>query len=390
MKTTTISLFIAALFIVASCVSSEKLVADGNYDKAIEKSIKKILKSKAKIEDYKILDKAYTLATARDNDYLKQLEAEQLPENWGKMYHVYVKLDNRQNQIKKVIPFSVGNRVVDYEMVDYTTLKANAKLGAANYHYENGKRFLSQNNKSDARSAYYQFLKVKDYTTSAFPDINELIREAKIIGTTYVNIDVANNTQHKLSPRFYDEILNLELKNYEKKWVDYTMNQDDTQSDIAIIISVNKIVISPERYTTKEYVREKTVEDGFDYVLDKKGNVKKDSLGNDIKTIRYKKIKCFITETIQHKQTSAHAEIEYFNIHERSTFKRIPVSKKIVFQRTSARADGDYKALTAEDLELIKKKPVPFPSDHDMLLDCARGLSSQINITLKEHKNLIK
>ena len=43
------------------------------------------------------------------------------------------------------------------------------------------------------------------------------------------------------------------------------------------------IDISPEQINEKQIIREKVIKDGFDYVLDKRGNVAKDSLGNDIK-----------------------------------------------------------------------------------------------------------
>ena len=60
----------------------------------------------------------------------------------------------------------------------------------------------------------------------------------------------------------------------------------------------------------RDTVVKKDVEDGFTYQLDKKGNVMKDSLGNDIKTKKYKTLQCALIETIQSKACRIDGDIE--------------------------------------------------------------------------------
>ena len=75
----------------------------------------------------------------------------------------------------------------------------------------------------------------------------------------------------------------------------------NTKYDYFVNVNVRNIAVSPDQTMQRDTVVKKDVEDGFSYQLDKKGNVMKDSLGNDIKTKKYKTLQCALIETIQSK-----------------------------------------------------------------------------------------
>jgi hypothetical protein len=194
MKQIYLQLFISTLLILG-CKSSAKLVEEGNYDKAIEKSIKEILKGKAKEEDIAMLDKAYNLANTRDNNEIKLLKSEGRPENWEQIYFIYSALDNRQAEVRKVLPLKMNGKVINYQQIDYTNSIVEAKTKAADYFYNNGKRLMALNNKPSYRDAYYNLIKAREYRASAFPDIDQLISDAAYNGTSRVLVDVSNTLQ---------------------------------------------------------------------------------------------------------------------------------------------------------------------------------------------------
>ena len=105
----------------------------------------------------------------------------------------------------------------------------------------------------------------------------------------------------------------------------------------------------------------KDVEDGFNYQLDKKGNVMKDSLGNDIKTIKYKSLQCALIETIQSKACRIDGDITVVQANPEKVLKKDPLGAESNFENMSARALGDIQALSPAQLEKTKLKPVPFP-----------------------------
>ena len=65
--------------VVLGCKSPSKLIEQGDYNKAIEKSIKKMLKGNANNEDKLMLDKAYNLANQQDFEHIRLLKAEGKP-----------------------------------------------------------------------------------------------------------------------------------------------------------------------------------------------------------------------------------------------------------------------------------------------------------------------
>ena len=94
-----------------------------------------------------------------------------------------------------------------------------------------------------------------------------------------------------------------------------------------------------------KYTDSKKVEDGWEYVLDAKGNVMKDSLGNDIKTKKYKTISCDVIETVQKKESTIGAVVQFFTANN-ELIQSVPVSSVANFQYISATAIGDLNALS--------------------------------------------
>jgi hypothetical protein len=55
----------------------------------------------------------------------------------------------------------------------------------------------------------------------------------------------------------------------------------------------------------------------------------------------------------------------------------------------SARALGDVQALSPAQVEKIKLKPVPFPSDMEMVIRCSDALKQAINGAIQTNRRFI-
>jgi hypothetical protein len=139
----------------------------------------------------------------------------------------------------------------------------------------------------------------------------------------------------------------------------------------------------------KDTVVKKEVEDGFVYQLDKKGNVMKDSLGNDIKTKKYKTLQCALIETIQTKVCQITGDVEVVQVNPSKIIKKDPLGAESGFEHVSARALGDIQALSPAQLEKTKVKPLPFPSDMELVLQCSDALKQAINGAIQSNKRFI-
>lgn len=387
------SFFILVLgtIIMFSCKSPSKLLDDGNYDKVIDRCVKKMLKGNAKAEDMLMLDKAYQLANQQDNESIRLLKSEGRPENWERIYFAYNRLDWRQKEVRKVLPFEVKGKTYNYTQIDYTPELVESKNKTADYFYALGNRLMANKTKESYRNAYHNFVKAKGYNENGFPDILERIDEAQYLGTTRVLVEVRNVANVQLPADFYDKLLSFNTSQLNSSWVDYYIGRTDrtTQFDFYINIDLVNFFVSPERFTSTEYIRTRRVEDGFEYVLDSRGNVRKDSLGNDIKVPRYKDLKCTVTKREQKKEATIEVQMEYFQSLPRKVIKREQMAATSVFEHVSGKAFGDTKALQPEDLELIKRDPAPFPDDISMFYNCIPALQQSIENSINQNRSLI-
>ena len=89
----------------------------------------------------------------------------------------------------------------------------------------------------------------------------------------------------------------------------------------------------------------------YSYVLDKKGNVMKDSLGNDIKQKKYKTLQCALVETIQTKACRIDGDVEVIQMNPNKVFKKDPIGAQSNFENISSRALGDIQALNQHNLK---------------------------------------
>ncbi|MBA7522109.1 hypothetical protein ES705_14223 [subsurface metagenome] len=380
------------LFFITTCKSPEKLLQQGNYDAAIDRSIKMILKGKADNKDKSLLDKAYNLANQDDHERIKFLKVEGKPENWEEIYRRYNSLNTRQNKIQKVSPLIIGNKKVIYEYIDYTDDIIEAKTNAATYYYKKGLSNMNLHTKEGYRQAYFDFRKTEAYRTNDYPELNQLISDAQYFGMSHVLVELVNKSRVQLPDDFYDNILNINTSGLNSTWVEYYFRDldRDIQYDYFIRVELHNIHVTPDEFSRREYIRRKEVEDGYKYSLDRRGNVRKDSLGNDIKVPRYKVISCKVIETKQFKTASIHGELEFLYTAPRRSLKKEPVAATLVFEHLTARAFGELEALELTDMKLLKVEILPFPDDLSMIYDCTEILKNAVNDVIHNNRRLIK
>jgi hypothetical protein len=378
MKTLTYILLI--LLILSGCTSTKKLMSKGHYDKVIDKSVKKLIKNPGSEKDAINLDKAYGLANDRDLERINYLKLEGNPDTWDEIFQRYSILKARQDKVKKVLPLNIRGETINYKYVDYNAKIVEAKTKAADYYYEHGKELMGNKNKESYRQAYYEFRRAKDYRGGSYQNIDNYINEARYNGISKVLIYTANSTHLRLSQEFMDNLLSFNNDGLNSEWVEYHLDplDRDIEYDYNIEINLQIIDISPEEIKTKEYMEKKTVEDGFEYVLDNRGNVMKDSLGNDIKVKKFKDLTCTIIERLQEKSVTIKGEIEIISTNPSRLITKEPIAASTYFEHLTARAVGDIEALKPETRKLLENEPLPFPDDLAMIFDCSEALKNSI------------
>lgn len=355
------------LLLLAGCASSTKLLQKGNYDAAINKSIKKLLKDADNNKEISILDRAFSLANDRDRNVIQELKISGQPDVWEDAFIRYSNLRSRQDRVSR-LPNEVLSKI-NYEYIDYNKEIAEAKNKAANYYYASGLKLLENNDRMSARKAYEQFTFIRKYFNN-YKDVDQKMQEALAKGTNYISFRIQNQARVALPEDFEQEILKISLSSLNRKWMEFDTQYDkNTYYDYSIFLNLKHIEVSPQALEKEKYTDTKRVSDGWEYVFDGNGNVMKDSLGNDIRKGKFKEINAYITVNKMNKRSVVTGSLDYYDNRSGQLIKTIPITSEFVFDYQYGVFAGEKDALSSKSTEIIKNKPLPFPSDLQMIFD---------------------
>ena len=376
--------------IFSGCASSKKQFGRGNYDAAIEKAVRELRRNRNDEKQIRILLDSYRIANNQNQDRIRYLKLEGRADRWDEIFQLYQRLDSRQSLVETVMPLRLNGQPVDFQYIDYVPEMVEAKVKAADYYFAHGNRLMQGGLKENYRQAYREFIKAKQYRGD-YPNIDNRIREAKYLGISRVFVSVQNNSHIRFPEEFQRDLLAIDLPRLGSEWVEYHayMPNDNIEYDYFINVNVNNVAVSPNNVSQKDSKYQKEVEDGFVYQLDRRGNVMKDSLGNDIKIKKYKTMHCAVVETTQRKSCIINGNIEIIQANQGRMLKREPISAQSNFEDISARAIGDIEALPSEVAARTRKPPAPFPTDIDMILMSSEGLKRAIREAIQNNRRYI-
>jgi hypothetical protein len=383
-------LLITLTIILSGCGSSKKQLQRGNYDAAIATAVKELRKDSDDEKQIDILERSFRVVNEQDNERIRFLKMEGRPQNYDEIYLIYKRMSDRQSLIRTVMPLSIGNRTVEFPYVDYMPEMINAKQKSADYYYSHGTELMKSGLKDSYRQAYYEFIRAKEYVGD-YEGIDNKIIEAKYLGMSRVFVSLQNTTMIVFPREFEEDLLTVDLQALNSEWVEFHITNLDENVDYDYFINVNvrNIAVSPDNTEERDSVAKRDVEDGFEYQLDKKGNVMRDTLGNDIKVKKYKTLQCALITTLQTKTCQIDGDIEIIQMNPKNVLKKDPVGAQSTFEHMSARAIGDTGALNTSQLERTKAEAMPFPSDIEMVLRCSEALKQAIRGSIQSNRRLI-
>ena len=389
MKRIVLVIFILTI-LLAGCGSSKKQLEKGNYDAAIQKAVKDLRKDPKDTKQIDILTQAYKIANEQDNERVRMLKMEGKPNSWDEIYLVYKVLNDRQALVRTLPPLNMNGRSIEFPYVDYMADMVNAKRKAADFYYAHGDVLMKSGIKESCRQAFAEYVRAKEYVGD-YEGIDNKIQEAKLKGISRVFISIQNSSMLKFPKEFEDDLLALDLPRLNSEWVEYSTQNlnDNTQYDYFVNVTVKNIIVSPDQSLQRDSVIKRRIEDGFTYVLDKKGNVMKDTLGNDMKQTKYKNLQCALVETIQSKTCRIDGDVDVIQMNPNKELRKDPIRAESNFENISSRALGDIQALNSNQLERTKTSIVPFPTDIEMVIRCSQSLKMAIKGAIQNDRRYI-
>ncbi|MDO1500941.1 hypothetical protein Q2T40_12445 [Winogradskyella maritima] len=384
-------LFIITVFAL-SC-SGKKRVAEavdnGNYNEAIYDAINKLKGNKdaRRKQDYvALLKDAYVKANERDWQAIKELKASKNPEYFQRIYETYVALNKRQQAVKPLMPLQYRGRNVPFDFQDYSSELAVARDNVSDHFYETGIELLESDDKATIREAY-DVLNYIENINPNYEKTRELMDEAHERGTIHVAVSIENKTRQVIPRRLEDALLDFDTYGLNQFWMAYYANPNpEADYDYAMQLQLARINISPERVSEREIIREQDIVDGWRYQKDADGNIKTDSLGNKLKEDKIVRVRARLFEFAQQKSSQIIASVIFSDLKNKEVIDSFDIDSGFVFDNIYARFRGDKRALTRDDLNLIRNRAIPFPTNEQMVFDSGEDLKLKLKRIIQDYR----
>lgn len=389
-----LTVFAMLLLFAVACTTPQKLLETGAYDESIQLAIKKLSGKKVKKTKYvDALETAFAKATERDMQEANRLKQENRETNWARIHDLYQRIDRRQKSIEPLLPLidQYGLKS-DFLFVRVEGLETEARENAAAFHYSNAQKLLkdAQNgNRAAARQAYTELEKIAEYYRN-YRDEAKLMSLARDLGTAHILVEMENKAQAYLPVRVENAIRTFPVADLDSRWNAYYSSPDpNIDFDYKVVVKIADIRVSPARVQERAYEDACEIEDGFEYVLDERGNVKKDTLGNDIKVPRKVIIRANVLESFQTKEAIVQGNLEFYDLHTKQLLDAQAITANAVFEHYASTFWGDPRALSTDSKHRIGNRPLPFPADEELLLQASEKLKPAIKRRIADRSRIM-
>ncbi|WP_124981285.1 hypothetical protein [Nonlabens xiamenensis] len=390
-KSLPILLIICWLFSACGVKNTQRAIDDGNYDQAINRAIDNLRGNKTtkRKRDYVLLlQHAYLKAVEEDERQLDRSRADTNPNVLQARYDLLVNLRDRQDRIRPLLPLTdvKNGKKLSFPMKDYTRELLGARNQLSNHYVNQARLQLPTADKFAAREIH-QDLKYVDQINPGYQDVNSLMEEAQRIGTTFIKARISNHSGQVIPQELEQFMLNFSDYGLNDPWKQfYTDSLPGISPDYLLDLDFTDIALSPERFSEREIYKEKNIVVGKENLKDKNGNVVKDSLGNPIKVDKTKLVRARIYENIQTKEAQVTASVNMWNTQTNQVLERFPLQNLFVFEHIYGTIEGDRRAIDDGYIRTFGPAAVPYPTDDQMIYDCAEELKADLKRILNRLK----
>lgn len=389
-----ITSLLALLLIVAACGvrQTRDMLTSGDYDGAIQNAVDGLRggnkNAKGKQDYVYLLEEAFAKAKERDLRNIEIWFKDANPQNLEKIYDTYVQLNARQEKIRPLLPVRLlkEGRDAKFPFDDYSDQIVSSKNALAKYLYDNSKALLVTKDKMTIRRAYDDLLYLRSLNPG-FKDTDKLIEEAQFKGTDFVNVYTKNETNMVIPVRLENDLLDFSTLGLNDKWTVYHSNRvKGIDYDYGLVVNFRQINISPEQIKEKEIQKEKLIKVGLKNLLDRNGQVVKDSLGNNIKVDDMRTVRAQVYEFSQFKACQVTAKVDYIDFRNNQLLQTFPLASEFTFNYMYAKFRGDKRACEQDYFQYFDRRAMPFPSNEQMVYDTGNDLKNKLKDIITRNK----
>jgi hypothetical protein len=352
-----------------SCISVEKMIQRGEYDRAFSYALKKIGRSNSIKSEYIIaLEKSYRKLNDLNHYEIDRLNAENRPENLARTISNYEELDRRNRLVKEMSPItSIDGYTGSFEFNDYRSYINNTIDSYCAYIYNGVEKSLAKADKNKdkqlAKEAYHEIDKIEKYNTH-YRDIDVLKERALALGLTRVMVDIDNNLYGSVARDIEHKISNLPVSKLDNIWYDYSLGgfEDGRNADLIMVVKLENIDFGRESERINNYTEDITI-----CVRKETIKEKRDTSYVYVEKEVFEKFNAHISELWREKKSQFNGSVKVFDNRDKSYTKNVPITVYHDFQGYACRYVGDERALTSATKCKLDNVAENFPSEYDLV-----------------------
>lgn len=355
------------IFLLTGCSSGKRSLEKGNYYKATLEAVKQLRSSPNNKKAASVIVRSYPLAKQKALTDIGNAMAMNSSDKFSLAVDNYTAL----NQLADAIMSSPKALQLIGNPTNYAKELGEMLPKAAGEKYNQGTDLLKTGNRTNAREAYFAFLKANEYV-KGFRDVNQKIEESLNLATLKVVVEKPKMPQRFQfsSDFFYDNLMN-ELSRFEKnRFVKFYTWKETGEGNL----------IKPDEFMVLDFedfsvgnVRE--TRDHYEAVKD---SVIVGRIQQNGETVNvYGTVKAKVSLVRQEVLSQGILSVKVVN----SNNTRILDSKKFpgqfIWENQWLTYNGDERALNDEELKLSMGRPLLPPAAQDLFIEFTKPIFSQ-------------
>lgn len=377
MKIKLLALTLSLLFLTNcnSYKSANSALVSGNFQQAFEQSTQAYFKNPSEKNGIKyvpLIFEAYNKGQQEDENRLKQIETLTNPSKYQEAYQIINRLQERQKTIAGIDGRLISGKTYNFKTKDYSAAYKTIQEKYAQFLYDEGKSFLNQGGKLNAQTAYQKF-QVLESVYSNYKDTRSLMNTARTNGMYKVLVQLVNNTEVVIPKLLEKDLLDFNSYGLDSNWTEFYTGKLNSSYDYVIQLSFETINVSPEREKIEVHNFEKKIVDGKEELV-QNGVVVKDKDGKPVMVDRYITVKSRFEEVQRIKEAAITARYYLIDNQKEQAIDSKNLVSQYIFRDSYGTYKGDRRSLDRDYINMIGRRPAPFPSNEQMIFDCGQDL----------------
>ncbi|TGN23103.1 hypothetical protein [Empedobacter tilapiae] len=377
MKIKLLALTFFLLFLTScnSYKSANTALISGNFQQAFEQATQAYFKNPSEKNGIKyvpLIFEAYHKGQQADEIRLKEIESLTNSSKYQEAYQIITRLQNRQKTISGINGRMINGKNYNFKTKDYSVAYKTIQEKYAQFLYDEGKSFLNQGGKLNAQTAYQKF-EILETVYSNFKDTRSLMNTARVNGMYKVLVQLINNTEVVIPRMLEKDLLDFNSYGLDTRWTEFYTGKLNSSYDYVIQLSFETINISPEREKIEVHNFEKKIVDGKEELV-QNGVVVKDKDGKPVMVDRYITVKSRFEEIQRIKEAAITARYYLIDNQKEQAIESKNLVSQYIFRDSYGNYKGDRRSLDRDYLNMIGRRPIPFPSNEQMVFDCGQDL----------------